>query len=597
MDAVKSLHFQSPCDDFHRNYRNFRYATFLLAVALQAQTGGRGPVSPPVVSQSVRPTGTSLGRIRVGAADEKIWFGWRVGVPAPVFKQLTFSEAAAKTDALILADIEGFDTQRVSAEIPKNLDYRLLPGERAAVGYRLRELNMKMSAYRVSTFGPDAASRRKVFELAKELGVQTVVTSADAASLADLDQLAGELGVNVAIESHGDPKNLMRSLEGRSKHIGIFADTRAWAEAGVQPVDGLAIVKDRLMGVRVLGDASQLTGFFMSAFHQDLTPLYIAIDSQGTPDIFSDLSNSIAAWEKAMQPVMAARIQKMLDSPTGKIRGPELLSADMRQQIDAAVPRKPIVAPKKPRKMLVMDLQMYSGHTSIPHGNWMLEEMGKYTGAFTPTFSNDLNNLKYPKIKEFDAVYFNNICGMVFEDPEVREGILRFVREGGGVGGHHAITFAALDWPEFTEMMGMWSGAHHTETQFIKVDDTSSPLTAMFAGKSFEHTDEFYHMPMSSPYSREKQHVLLSLDVEKSDMATGRKFCAECTRTDQDYALSWIKTYGKGRVFCSPLGHTPILYTSPQWEQHILAVIQYILGDLDADATPSAKLSARNGRP
>ena len=60
---------------------------------------------------------------------------------------------------------------------------------------------------------------------------------------------------------------------------------------------------------------------------------------------------------------------------------------------------------------------------------------------------------------------------MVHDDPEVREGILRFVREGGGIGGHHAVTFADNNWPEFAEMMGGWAGAHHTEKQVIKVDD------------------------------------------------------------------------------------------------------------------------------
>ena len=215
------------------------------------------------------------------------------------------------------------------------------------------------------------------------------------------------------------------------------------------------------------------------------------------------------------------RVAQVVDSPSGKIRGPERLTAEMRQQIDSAVPRTPLAKPKKPRKMLIVDLQMYSGHTSIPHGNWMLELMAKYTGAFEPTFSNDLSNLKYPKIGQYDAVYLNNVCGMIFPDPEVRESLLRFVREGGGIGGHHAVTFANLDWPEFMEMLGAWAGAHHTESQVLKIDDKSSPMTAMFGGQSFEHTDEFYHMPVGSPYSREKQHVLLSIDVPKSDMATG----------------------------------------------------------------------------
>ena len=47
-----------------------------------------------------------------------------------------------------------------------------------------------------------------------------------------------------------------------------------------------------------------------------------------------------------------------------------------------------------------------------------------------------------------------------WNDPEVREGILRFVREGGGIGGHHAVTFANNHWPEFADMMGGWAGAH-----------------------------------------------------------------------------------------------------------------------------------------
>ena len=130
---------------------------------------------------------------------------------------------------------------------------------------------------------------------------------------------------------------------------------------------------------------------------------------------------------------MTARVKQMLDSPEGKIRGPERLPADMKQQIDAAIPRQAIVKPKKARKLLVTDVQMYSGHSSIPHGNLMLELLGKYTGAFEPTFSNDWSYLKYPKIKEYDAVWLNNVCGMVHNDPEVREGILRFLREGGAI--------------------------------------------------------------------------------------------------------------------------------------------------------------------
>src|SRR5947209_11138639 len=64
--------------------------------------GGRGTApqqaAPAVASISQRPTGSSLGTIRVGAADNSIWFGWRVAMPATSIKPLTFSDALAKAD-------------------------------------------------------------------------------------------------------------------------------------------------------------------------------------------------------------------------------------------------------------------------------------------------------------------------------------------------------------------------------------------------------------------------------------------------------------------------------------------------------------------
>ena len=53
------------------------------------------------------------------------------------------------------------------------------------------------------------------------------------------------------------------------------------------------------------------------------------------------------------------------------------------------------------------------------------------------------------------------------------------------------------------------------------------------------------------------------------------------------------KAYGKGHTYFTPLGHTEIVYTDPRWTNRLLAAIQYILGDLGADATPSAKAAKK----
>jgi len=130
----------------------------------------------------------------------------------------------------------------------------------------------------------------------------------------------------------------------------------------------------------------------------------------------------------------------------------------------------------------------------------------------------------------------------------------------------------------------------------LKVDDPNSPLTKSLVnsdltkamgGLEFAWTDEFYHFLPEGSYSREKLHILLSIDTSKSDMSKWH------VRPDNDYGLSWIRSYGKGRVFNCALGHTPTLLERPETAKFILAGIQFVLGDLNADTTPSAKLTGK----
>ena len=56
-----------------------------------------------------------------------------------------------------------------------------------------------------------------------------------------------------------------------------------------------------------------------------------------------------------------------------------------------------------------------------------------------------------------------------------------------------------------------------------------------------------------------------------------------------DYALSYIQRVGNGRVFYEAHGHDEKVYFSRPFVAHMLAGIQYALGDLKADDSPSAK--------
>jgi type 1 glutamine amidotransferase len=148
---------------------------------------------------------------------------------------------------------------------------------------------------------------------------------------------------------------------------------------------------------------------------------------------------------------------------------------------------------------------------------------------------------------------------------------------------------AAL-WPEFNKMIGGWFKWHWNDPQVItvKIDDPRSPITAAFKGQSFEIRDETYTFPMDA-WSRENVHVLTSVDYSKMSDADKALEPAGGRRTDGDYGLSWIRREGKGRVFVELHGHHERVYAITPMLEHMLAGMQYAIGDLKADDSPTVK--------
>lgn len=143
-------------------------------------------------------------------------------------------------------------------------------------------------------------------------------------------------------------------------------------------------------------------------------------------------------------------------------------------------------------------------------------------------------------------------------------------------------------WPEFNHMIGAYFKWHWNDPTHIvyKIDDPASPINAMFRGIQFEIDDETYTFSVNS-WSRENVHVLTSVDYSK--MSEADKLKEDYPREDHDYGLSWIRREGKGRVFYEAHGHNERVYAIKPMLEHLTAGIQYALGDLKADDSPSVK--------
>jgi len=281
------------------------------------------------------------------------------------------------------------------------------------------------------------------------------------------------------------------------------------------------------------------------------------------------------------------------------------ISAEERAKIVKAIPQKAYAQPEKPRKILVMNLNMRNGerrksHASMELGNLAVRLMGERTGAFDVVFSNDTLMFRKENLAQFDAICFLNTAGVLCHDPLLRINILDFVSNGGGFIGIHAAAATFVQWPEywqfpaFGEMLGGYEDGGHPwkpdETIYLKAEQPDHPLASMFGAESFPISDEVFQF--RAPYSRDNVRVLLSIDTQKTDMNPNRRFLPE-RWADKDFPMSWIRDYGKGRVFYSSLGHNRQIYWNSQVLHHFLAGIQYALGDLKADATPSNEVEIK----
>ncbi len=266
------------------------------------------------------------------------------------------------------------------------------------------------------------------------------------------------------------------------------------------------------------------------------------------------------------------------------------------QKIEKALPRRATIRTSEPRKMLVFWRCEGFFHTSIPVVNKALELMGEKTGTYDVVITDDYSVFTPDKLRQFDAVCLNNTTGLKFdlkETPERCKALMDFVKGGKGIVGVHAGTDNFNQWPEGQEMMGgkftghPWGGGG---TWAIKIDEPDHPLMRAFRGKGFKINDEIYRTDPPL-YSRDKQRVLMSLDMSDPTTRNVKDFIP----TDTDTGISWIKTWGKGRVFYCSLGHNDHIFWNRAILRHYLDGIQFAFGDYEVDTKPKPIESSGKG--
>lgn len=267
-------------------------------------------------------------------------------------------------------------------------------------------------------------------------------------------------------------------------------------------------------------------------------------------------------------------------------------------RVEKFIPKKLAYKPKKARKLLVYVQANTFRTPGEPYVNLLLKMLAEKTGAFEVEFSSNIDVFLPENLNKYDAFLLNSTVNMNKDNvslsetatPEICRSILDFVKSGKGAIGMHGAVDNFNQWPAGQGLFGNLFRGHpwnENGAWAVKVDEPENILNSPFKGhKGFKTVTELY---ASQPpvYSRDKQLVLLSLDM--ADETTAAQ---ATTEADKDTGVSWIKEYGKGRVFYTNFGHggnhkglelenTPVI-------EHILLGIQWAMGDIDGVDAPKA---------
>jgi len=285
---------------------------------------------------------------------------------------------------------------------------------------------------------------------------------------------------------------------------------------------------------------------------------------------------------------------------TGQDMQPFDLTNEWLVKIENIAPSIARIPLAKKKKVLIFSLHTGYEHWTIPHTEAVMKMIGNKSKAYEMQTSKDIKAFNMKNLKKFDVIILNNNCPIddkrnLFWDKlkedeslndkqrlkkadKLEQNILKYVKKGGGLMALHGGIIMQNKSPKFGEMVG-GSFDYHPKQQMIQVKlmDKNHPLLQAFNGEGFKHVDEPYMF--NNAYFDYNFRPLLYMEADKLE---GKK---EEVKDNIKY-ISWIKKYGKGRVFYSSPSHNAQSFENPSLLQFFLDGLQYASGDLKCNDSP-----------
>ena len=252
------------------------------------------------------------------------------------------------------------------------------------------------------------------------------------------------------------------------------------------------------------------------------------------------------------------------------------------------------------KKLLIFSLHTGYEHWSIPHSEAVMEIIAQNSESFDTSLSKDISVFEKDQLSKYDVVILNNNCSQgdrrdIFWDILKREtslddqqiikkagqlekNLISFVKKGKGLMILHGGIVMQNNSLDFSDMVGGSFDYHPPQQKInVKLVDPDHILVRDFDPEGFVHFDEPYFF--KNAYFRYNFRPLLYIDIDEITMNRKRP-------NDKIKYISWIKRFGKGRVFFSSPSHNAQSYDNPQFLQFLANGLYYVAGFISCDDSP-----------
>lgn len=250
----------------------------------------------------------------------------------------------------------------------------------------------------------------------------------------------------------------------------------------------------------------------------------------------------------------------------------------------------------EPKRLLLLTHSAGYRHGVLPTAEAVLAEISareadleivSWEGHKQPSDAVDLSGLTPELLATLDGVIFFTTGELPLDEGQ-KQALLDFVSGGGAFIGVHSASDTFYQWAGYGELVGGYFRTHSWNhlPLTLKIEDPGHPATRML-GSEWTLADEFYRFGMTEAeamgpvvLSRERVHVLMSIDTAKSDIAKQRGVIPgrfDIMQADGDYPLAWCQDYGEGRSFYTALGHRDDVWQSEKFQAHLIGGMRWAL--------------------